>query len=168
MKYLITATLLLISFIASGTEQKQVPCSTEEYRQFDFWIGEWEVFDPKGQKVGENTIEKILGGCSLQESWRGASGNVGHSYNIYDRSQKQWHQTWVDNSGTLLKLNGGMEGGSMVMSGTTKGKSGTVLNKISWTPEKADVRQVWQVSTDEGKTWQTIFDGLYKKVKSKE
>ena len=91
MKYLITTTLLLASFIASGAEQKQVPCSTEEYSQFDFWIGEWEVFDPKGKKVGENTIEKILGGCSLQESWRGASGNVGHSYNIYDRSQKQWH-----------------------------------------------------------------------------
>ncbi|GAA4347468.1 hypothetical protein [Kangiella taiwanensis] len=163
MKYLITTTLLLASFIASGAEQKQVPCSTEEYSQFDFWSGEWEVFDPKGKKVGENTIEKILGGCSLQESWRGASGNVGHSYNIYDRSQKQWHQTWVDNSGTLLELNGGMEGDSMVMSGTTQGERGVVLNKISWTPEEADVRQVWSVSTDNGESWKVIFNGLYKK-----
>ena len=163
MKCLITTTLLLASFIASGAEQKQVPCSTEEYSQFDFWIGEWEVFDPKGKKVGENTIEKILGGCSLQESWRGASGNVGHSYNIYDRSQKQWHQTWVDNSGTLLELDGGMEGDSMVMSGTTQGKSGVVLNKISWTPEEAYVRQIWSVSTNNGESWEVIFNGLYKK-----
>lgn len=163
MRYLITATLLLASFIASGAEQKQVPCSTEEYSQFDFWIGEWEVFDPKGQKVGENTIEKILGGCSLQESWRGASGNVGHSYNIYDRSEKQWHQTWVDNSGTLLELNGGMEGDSMVMSGMMQGKRGVVLNKISWTPEEAHVRQIWSVSTDNGESWKVIFNGLYKK-----
>lgn len=163
MKYLITAIFVLTNLMLSASEGKQPPCSATEYRQFDFWIGEWEVFDPKGQKVGENTIEKILSGCSLQESWRGASGNVGHSYNIYDRSQKQWHQTWVDNSGTLLELNGGMEGDSMVMSGTTQGKSGVVLNKISWTPEEAYVRQIWSVSTDNGESWKVIFNGLYKK-----
>ncbi|GAA4361531.1 hypothetical protein [Kangiella marina] len=162
MRYLIVLMLLTTGLQASEMD-KQPPCSATEYRQFDFWIGEWEVFSPKGQKVGENTIEKILGGCSLQESWRGASGNIGHSYNIYDQTKSQWHQTWVDNGGTLLKLNGGMEGDSMVMSGVTQGKSGAVMNKISWTPEEGNVRQVWQVSTDEGKTWQTVFDGLYKK-----
>ncbi|RDX35379.1 hypothetical protein DZA37_00990 [Kangiella sp. HD9-110m-PIT-SAG06] len=157
------AVLLLTSFLIKADEQNQLPCSSEEYHQFDFWIGEWEVFDPKGDKVGENTIEKILGGCSLQESWSGASGNIGHSYNIYDRATSAWHQTWVDNSGTLLKLNGGMEGQTMVMSGTTRGKSGIVKNKISWTPEEGNVRQVWEVSIDDGENWQTIFDGLYKK-----
>ncbi|AKE52978.1 hypothetical protein [Kangiella geojedonensis] len=163
MKYLITTVLLLTSFIANSAEQKQPPCSSEEYRQFDFWMGEWEVFNPKGKKVGENKIEKILGGCSLQENWRGASGNIGHSYNIYDRTKKQWHQTWVDNTGTLLELNGGKEGDSMVMSGVTKGKGGDVMNTISWTPNGDTVRQVWSVSTDNGESWKVIFDGLYKK-----
>ena len=162
MKYLITAILLLVSLTASGAEKK-TPCSTEEYRQFDFWVGDWEVFNPKGDKVGENTIEKILGGCSLQESWRGASGNIGHSYNIYDGATSSWHQTWVDNGGMLLKLDGGMVGDSMVMQGTTQGKSGVVHNKIRWTPAEGSVKQVWSVSTDNGESWQVIFDGLYKK-----
>ena len=163
MKYLIVTTLLLTSFMVSSAEHKQTPCSTEEYRQFDFWIGEWEVFNPKGQKVGENTITRILGGCSLKESWRGASGNIGHSYNIYNQASGTWHQTWVDNGGTLLQLDGGLVDDSMVMQGSTQAKQGEVLNKISWTPEDEHVRQVWQVSTDQGEKWQTIFDGLYKK-----
>ncbi|WP_223670135.1 hypothetical protein [Kangiella shandongensis] len=164
MKYLILTLLLVTGFIASGAEKKQQPCSDDEYHQFDFWVGEWEVFNPKGKKVGENTIEKILNDCSLKESWRGVSGSVGHSFNIYDNSSQQWHQTWVDNRGSLLQLDGGLVKDAMVLQGVTQGRNGVVLNKITWTPVADNVRQVWQVSTDEGKTWKTIFNGLYKKA----
>ena len=166
MKYLtITALLLLTSIAYSAEEAVQIPpCSGEEYNQFDFWVGEWEVFNPQGQKVGENRVEKILGGCSVQENWVGESGNIGHSFNIYDRTTASWHQTWVDNSGTLLKLNGALSHRSMILQGVTKGPKGPVLNQITWTPkEDGTVKQLWEVSVNKGGTWVTVFDGTYKK-----
>jgi len=35
-------------------------CAAPEHRQFDFWVGRWDVFDPKsGKRVGESLIEKV-------------------------------------------------------------------------------------------------------------
>ncbi len=169
MKKIIITLLALISMQANSAQQP-VPCSVEEYRQFDFWIGEWEVFNPQGQKIGENKIEKILNGCSLKESWESTTGYCGHSFNIYDQTQGKWHQTWVDIGGSLLQLDGGLKGDAMVLQGFTQGQNGKVLNRITWTPikdgDRTNVRQHWETTTDSGKTWNTAFDGLYKKKTS--
>lgn len=139
------------------------PCKAEEYRQFDFWIGEWEVRDPDGKVVGHNSIKRILDGCALKESWQGAGGSVGYSFNTYDRMKGQWHQTWVDANGLLLKLDGGMEEESMVLRGEMPARDGGVAKtRITWTPqENGRVRQLWEASRDGGETWVTVFDGLY-------
>lgn len=146
------------------------PCETVEYRQFDFWIGEWEVRNPDDDVVGHNTIERILDGCALKESWRGAGGTVGYSFNTYDRAEGQWHQTWVDSNGLLLRLDGGLEKGSMVLRGEMPAPDGgTARTRISWTPvDDGRVRQHWEASKDGGETWETVFDGLYVPVERAE
>jgi len=48
------------------------PCRTPEYRQFDFWIGDWEVQDPAGQIVGHNLVALEQSGCLIVEHWTGA------------------------------------------------------------------------------------------------
>jgi hypothetical protein len=157
--------LLLAASTLPVSAQAPQACSTPEHGQFDFWIGEWDVRTPNGQAAGSNTITKVLGGCALQESWTGASGTVGHSYNIYDRTRGVWHQTWVDNSGLLLQLEGGLEGGAMVLEGRTLNQAGeAVLQRITWSvidsnPDR--VGQLWEQSTDGGATWSTVFDGTY-------
>lgn len=163
---LIVSLLIGAAMTTKAEESKpQKPCSTHEYRHFDFWIGEWEVFDPSDKKVGENKIESILGGCVLQENWVSESPNRGHSFNIYDQTTGKWHQTWVDNGGTLLQLDGGSIDGKMVLQGETKGQAGMTLNRITWSQEKANVRQVWDISQNSGESWKTIFNGLYKPKK---
>src|SRR4051794_18309792 len=82
------------------------PCQSSEHRQFDFWVGHWDVFGPAGRKGGENPIELIADGCALLEKWTGNGGVPGKSLNIYDSVDRRWHQTWVDNGGTLLILAG--------------------------------------------------------------
>ena len=141
------------------------PCQSSEHRQFDFWVGHWEVFGPAGKKVGENTIELIADGCALLEQWTGNGGVTGKSLNIYDVVDRRWHQTWVDNSGTLLILAGQLVDRSMVMSmsgpSPTDAKA-TVLQRITWTPASdGSVRQLWELSSDAGKTWTVLFDGRY-------
>jgi len=144
-------------------QQASQPCSAPEYRQFDFWVGSWRVFDPRGQQVGTNTIEAVLGGCALHEQWQGSEGSRGFSYNIFDRTTGRWHQTWVSNNGLLLLLEGGLVGGRMVLTGTTADREGAVtLNRITWTPIASDsVRQRWERSSDGGATWAVAFDGTY-------
>ena len=48
------------------------PCKTRpEARQFDFWIGDWEVYNNlyPNHRVGTSKIESISGGCSILENW---------------------------------------------------------------------------------------------------
>ena len=144
-------------------------CSEKNYQEFDFWLGEWQVTSEVDNIVRFNRISKINNGCTILEEYSSPSGYTGKSLNIYDQQTKKWHQTWTDSSGLLLQLQGGFKQGSMVMAGETISKDQQkVLNRISWTPNKdGSVRQHWKISQDNGKTWQTAFDGIYRKVSKK-
>lgn len=145
------------------------PCTAPEFHQFDFWIGTWEVRTPDGKVAGTNRIEPILDGCVLQETWRGARGLQGSSLNMYVPSAKRWHQTWMDQQGTLLLLDGTFRDGAMVMTGEAPSstKPGTMAQqRITWTPASdGTVRQLWEASDDTGKTWTTVFDGRYTRIR---
>ena len=144
------------------------PCSEPEYRQFDFWVGDWDVWTPKGGLAGTNRIDRILGGCVLQENWKGARGLTGTSFNTYDPGDKKWHQTWVDDQGTLLLLAGEFKDGKMVLSGDTPahGTMKPAIQRITWSPlPDGSVRQLWESSEDAGKTWTIAFDGYYRHKK---
>lgn len=149
------------------------PCSTPEHRQFDFWVGEWEVYDyssgQKGRRVGHNRIVKIMKDCALQENWESVQGNRGTSYNAYFAPEGKWHQTWVDENGTVLLLSGEFRDGEMVLSGSRPGSQPGVrmLDRITWSlldGAKDQVRQLWEVSRDGGQTWEVVFDGLYERA----
>ncbi|MCZ6918761.1 MAG: hypothetical protein O7I93_18445 [Gemmatimonadetes bacterium] len=162
--FVVGVTLGLPASLAGQSNQQPAACSASAYRQFDFWIGQWDVTNPQGAAAGTNTITRILQGCVLHESWASAGGSPGESHNIYNLQTGQWHQTWVDATGTLLQLDGGLDTeGKMVLRGKTLGQGGQeVLNEISWEPlASGQVRQVWRTSTDEGAHWQIVFDGLY-------
>ena len=148
---------------AQGEAGRKPPCSAPQYRQFDFWIGDWEVRNPDGQIVGENHIHPILGGCALLEEWSGSGGSAGKSVNMFDASTGRWHQTWAGGGGMLLLLDGGLDGDAMTLRGTRVGpEGGTILDEIRWEPvEGGDVRQLWRFSTDDGVTWKVAFDGRY-------
>ena len=145
---------------------------TDPRRQFDFWVGEWEVFGPEGKRVGENRIEPLYDGSALAEHWQGAGGIRGTSLNAWEPLTGRWHQTWVDSSGSLLLLNGGLVDGRMVLTGRApaddeagaEGAAATELPRITWTPnEDGSLRQCWEVSSDDGMTWRVAFDGHYRR-----
>jgi hypothetical protein len=134
-------------------------CSAPEHRQFDFWVGDWTVMGADGKLAGTNTVERLLDGCVIAEHWTGAGGTHGTSLNAYDSTTKRWHQTWVDDRGTVLLLDGRFAHDTMTLTNGT-----TTINRIRWTREHGDadrVRQIWDLSPDGGKTWQLLFNGLY-------
>ena len=165
MTYTRQIILLLVVCLASASSYaaKAGPCDTPEHRAFDFWLGDWQVHTPDGKLAGHNLVETRYGGCVVHEQYTSASSKYrGESLNIYDASRKVWHQTWVDTSGLLLVLEGGIRGGNMVMEGTITGSDGTVTKqRITWTPNSdGSVRQLWETSDKPGQ-WSTAFDGLY-------
>jgi hypothetical protein len=173
MKILLSLALFLPMAAAAQESGPESPgpattCSSPEYRQFDFWIGDWNVTSAE-EPAGTNSIHPIHNGCALQENWQGSGegGISGSSFNIYDQSSDRWHQTWVDASGTLLQLDGSLSDGVMVLGGQRPSRdgSGMVQHRISWTPNPdGSVRQLWEASRDEGDSWTVLFDGLYTKV----
>ena len=157
---------LAVSMAASAQAPAPAPCSAPEAKQFDFWLGDWDVFTPDGKLAGTNRIERMYG-CVLHESWSNPKVQ-GQSFNAYDPDRGVWHQTWVDSSGSLLLIEGAFREGSMRMSDATLPgkKDAKQLNEIAWTPmPDGSVRQLWRVSADGGATWTTSFDGKY--VRSK-
>src|SRR5688572_30244911 len=100
--------LLFVLLLAACVDAWAQPgkCQSSEHRQFDFWVGDWVVRNPAGKEVGRNRIAKSHDGCVLHERWTSASPHRGESFNIYDAPRKVWHQTWVDNSGLLLVIEG--------------------------------------------------------------
>ncbi len=159
------AAVALLSPVARAQDDAAPSCESEEYRQFDFWVGEWVVKTADGTVAGENRIEKILDGCVLQENWTGSRGTNGKSFNMYFAREGRWRQTWVDSGGSRLDLEGGLVGKKMVLSGTMPGRDGgPVLHEISWTPQrKGRVVQHWRASRDGGKTWRDLFVGTYER-----
>ena len=142
------------------------PCAPPVYRQFDFWVGNWDVKDPGGQVVGTNRITREYDGCVLQEHWvaLGPQKQTGSSFNTYSPATNRWHQTWVDSTGGFLLLDGGMADKSMVLAGDMPARrgTGTVRHRIAFTPNaNGTVRQLWEVSRDGGQTWSVNFDGTY-------
>lgn len=152
---------------AAPLAAQDVPCEGSEHRQFDFWLGHWEVRVADTDRLaGTNEITTILGGCVLLESYSTPTGYEGQSFNAYDRATGMWHQTWVDNTGLVLKIDGGLdEEGRMVLTGPGVDRQGNeILNRIVWTPhEDGSVQQTWTTSTDAGETWNPVFDGVYRR-----
>jgi len=164
--FIMAVVAVCLALPLGAQEEKPPPCAAPEHRQFDFWLGNWEV--TANEKVaGTNHIRTILDGCVLMEEWQSANGTfAGRSFNRYDTEKGKWEQTWVDNQGGVLKLAGEFKDGKMVLAGDQLVGGEPVIDRITWTPnDDGSVRQLWEKSKDGGATWSVAFDGLYRKVK---
>ena len=157
--------LAFVMCLASFTIQAAPPpCDSPEHHQFDFWIGDWQVHRPDGALAGINRITREYGGCVIHERYATGKGYSGESLNVYDAARKVWHQTWVDDSGLLLTIEGRWNGKSMVLEGLAPDSSGAMVKqRITWTPNAdGTLRQLWE-STDAKGAWTVLFDGKYTK-----
>jgi len=154
--------LLLLASVCQAEPPQ--PCTSPEHRQFDFWIGDWQVYRADGSLAGINRITREYGGCVIHERYATGRGYSGESLNTYDAARKVWHQTWVDDGGLLLTLEGRWNGRSMILEGLAPGSDGRMVKqRITWTPTgDASVRQLWETADEQGK-WTVVFDGKYTK-----
>ena len=146
------------------------PCLTmPEAKQFDFWIGHWDVTPwavatpQPGQQIGTNNVEPILEHCVLLENWRAAGGGEGKSFNYFDTNLRRWRQVWMADSGGPLDYSGEYRDGAMRFTGWNLGPQGRrVEQRLTFFNIAPDtVRQLFEASSDSGRTWTATFDGRY-------
>jgi hypothetical protein len=142
------------------------PCKAKpESRQFDFWIGEWLPKNAQGVTVGTSSIQLILGSCVIFENWNTPISS-GKSFSNYNATDGKWHQTWVDDKGTLAYYKGGLVGGKMVLDSDRVVNGKKTIARMTFSKlETGDVRQHGENSSDDGKTWTTSFDFTYVRKK---
>jgi len=142
------------------------PCASDErHHAFDFWIGEWDV-TANGQFAGTNSIQPILGHCALFEQWESATSGLGKSFNYYDPAYDHWRQIWISDSGSIIEFTGKARDGGIFYTAETidPADRSKTLHKFEFTEiDGGIVRQYWETSTDDGETWQPIWDGRYKR-----
>jgi hypothetical protein len=149
---------------ASQPANPPPPCDDADYHQFDFWIGDWDVYDPAGNLAGTNSIQPAEQGCLLIEHWTNSGGGTGQSYNFYDPGTGQWRQIWV-NGGGVIDYSGGLtETGSMLLEGEirNRGAGGVAPFTGEWTPNAdGSVTQHFRQQNPETGEWSDWFVGRY-------
>jgi ketosteroid isomerase-like protein len=169
------AALLLSGFgagAAAAAAAAQPPpsrkCAGDEHRRFDFWAGDWDVYEVGGsdEPVARARVDVILDGCALREVYEQTDGLVGESFTTYDAPRKLWHQTWVTNGGALLQIDGRFRGDSLTLQGPRLSATGRKeIVRGVWKTQDGAVREIAHTSGDEGKTWRPWFDVLFRRHK---
>ena len=162
---LICSAISLMLVGEAGAKQSTSPyCAADEHDDFDFWVGEWNVYAADdGPYLGHNTIVKTNGDCLITEHWVGASGSVGDSMNFYDPLISAWRQVWVS-AGWYIDYSGGLnEDGAMILNG---------LSFSAATSQHTPFRGTWTLNVDQSVSqffeqqdgdgvWQPVFLGIY-------
>ena len=169
----LAAAILAALPAAAAPAPPAAPCSGPEWKQLDFWVGQWNLTWPAtGQNpagTGTNTITKVLGGCVVQENFRGGGPRplTGMSVSTYNPRLKKWQQTWVDDEGSFLDLTGGLESGAMTLSMERPGPGGkpSTLRMVFRNVQQNSFDWSWERSTDGGKTWQVQWPIHYARKK---
>ena len=147
-------------------------CGAAEYRQLDFWIGDWDTFEsdaPDGPSIARARVDPIAQGCAIHELYEQNDGLIGDSILSYDPVRRKWQQTWVTNRGSIMVLFGDFKDDTLVLEGEAHMKDGrTVMQRISWKAQDNGVREWAVLSKDGGKTWTPAFDVLFKKREDKQ
>ncbi len=155
--------------IVAAMSRLAYPCEHDEaFRQFDFWVGEWDVRGPGGALAGTNSIRKEERGCVLIEKWTSTVGGTGHSVNYVDKTTGEWVQIWNAEGGSQIDIRGGMTDEGMLLVGTlhTISNGTTIPFRGLWTPlPDGRVRQFFEQSNDGGETWTSWFEGYYTRKK---
>jgi len=168
-------TLFVIALCAplafAQSSQALNPCTTLQQKQFDFWLGEWNLTWP-GEKAGEsghgtNSIRRVLDGCVVNENFSGEDSMPlrGISVSIFDARSGKWKQTWVDNEGGYLDFIGEFRDRKMILSRSFTQPDGTTIHqRMVWKNiSQNELDWSWESSTDGGKNWKVLWPIHYKR-----
>ncbi len=127
-----------------------VVCQGAEARQFDFWLGSWDL--TVGTRV-DGVNEIVRSGCVIEEDFRSAGGSRGRSVSFLG-TDRLWYQTYIDSDGHRLPLRGALRGGNMVLDHELG------VGRATWIPLERDRVRFTQESLSGG-VGTITYDSVY-------
>jgi len=175
-----TSVLLLVAGVCSAqTSASPPPCQTPEARQFDFWVGTWELIGRTRAQPGStrwqetrstNTITSTMDGCVTREAFENVAPQrwTGMSVSVWSPRSHAWQQTWVDSQGSYIALTGGWHDGRMVLATAPRllPTGDTIVNRMVFHDIARDsLVWDWEASRDAGRTWELMWSITYRRRK---
>jgi hypothetical protein len=157
----------------AALEQSTAPstCDTPQHHQFDFWVGDWQVFDAHtNQLVGFDRVEKHSEGCIIQQNLTliadlyrrpGVKYRLaGISVNRFDG--ETWLEMWADNQWGAIVLRGMPDAnGSMVLISAIPSRNRDV--KLVWEKRPDGTVRILQYVAPAGSgKWEQYGDLIYR------
>ena len=186
MRGRMTAAIAVIAALAASAcrahdTQRSPACADEAHRGFDFWLGDWQVFDAKtGELAGFDRITRTLDGCAVRQEWTqfkdefrpdGADARLRGESLFFVMKDGRWRQTWVDTSGFSVQLSGGYdpETDEIVLDSEAApypGRDGgfvSVFFRWRWRANEDGTVRSWGFTkvTEDGE-WEPSFDNIYR------
>ena len=150
------------------TRPEPVCVNSPGFADFDFWVGEWNVFsnDEARKLQGTNSITKHYNSCLLKEDWKGSQGGGGFSINYYNSVRDEWRQVWVSDGYSIDYTGGRNSTGDMELTGLIYNYRQNTASPFRgiWTPQvDGTVIQHFDVFDESEAGWKVWFEGLYVK-----
>lgn len=164
---------LILSCVSSVIwAQKRPSCPDDEVlAQLDFWIGEWNVYNSRNIKVGTNKVSRVLKSCAIREEWTDSQGGEGISLFFKNPNTGKLRQLWITEyahypGGTKEKDVIEVDPGKSIrFQGNYPRQGKQVLDRTTLTKLSDDkVKQVVEISTNDGESWKVTFIGVYKRT----
>jgi hypothetical protein len=138
----------------------------EPARQFDFWLGEWDLaWGEDGHAT--NSVYLDFDGKVLVESFDGRPSTElqGMSISTYDEESGCWRQTWVDNNGMYLTFRGEYRHGQMELRTPRVVDGRRAIARMRWYEIRHDsLSWAWERTFDRGETWEALWQIAYTRV----
>lgn len=125
------------------------------------------------EEYGINKIERVLSDKVIKENFEATGGKlngyIGKSWSVYDARTGEWKQTWVDNRGGYLDFTGGKDGDKRYFHREAMGPDGESIRQrmIFYAITENSFIWDWEMSKDEGKSWQLQWRIHYEKAGQK-
>lgn len=153
----------LRAIVSHGAVQGNRPigCLSQEYRQLDYWVGEWDVYPSgTGVVIAESTISQRESGCVIHEEWRPFRGAHGESVSIYDGSDRHWHQTYVTATGIRTEYTGNLDANGAMRLDVG---GATPPARMSYQRLDANTVRQWGEQQDANGQWLVTYDLTYRR-----
>lgn len=155
-----------MSAFSASSVHAQGSCAGPLHREFDFWLGTWEVFERgSATKSADVRVTAELDGCVIREAYEDPNGLRGVSLSSYDTTAGEWQQTWITNRAQLLVIRGHRDGQMLAFTGWIRESATETLVRATWAPDGDGVRETAERSTDGGRTWRPWFDLSFRRVR---
>lgn len=167
-KRIFVLMLLLNMYSVFAQKCDSLPCSSKEYRKFDFLIGKWKL-SWNDSLSGIKTVTKTLDECVIYEDYIDDPKTGSYkaiSFTMYNKWDQKYTQTMKDNKGSGLEFKGEWLNNKMIFVSSYKSANGSIhmMRQVYYNIKSDTMDWNWETSDDGGKNWKTEMTIHYVKI----